>query len=223
MTPDHFRQILTSGTGSYGLSLNDGSLAVLLRYYQELQKWARKVNLVARGTADWELIEKHFLDSLALLQVLDPVADQLVDIGTGAGFPGLVCKAGSPDLNTSLVEPRAKRAAFLRHIIRVCGLTGVVVHEQRLEAGEDIPGEQDFTCLVSRAVSDIAGILAMSRRFCRSGFRVICMKGPAYKQELARARDVREQWHLEQTLFYELPQSGSSRVLLVFSANPGQQ
>ncbi|THB70180.1 MAG: 16S rRNA (guanine(527)-N(7))-methyltransferase RsmG, partial [Desulfobulbaceae bacterium] len=96
MTPEDFGQILSAGVDEFGISLSSNSLSTLHCYYQELQKWSRKVNLIARGTSAAEIVEKHFLDSLALLQSLDSERDNVVDIGSGAGFPGLVCKAGNP-------------------------------------------------------------------------------------------------------------------------------
>ncbi len=218
MTPEDFGQILSAGVDEFGISLSSNSLSTLHCYYQELQKWSRKVNLIARGTSAAEIVEKHFLDSLALLQSLDSERDNVVDIGSGAGFPGLVCKAGNPLLRMSLVEPRYKRATFLRHIIRVCDLSQVTVHEQRLEEGSSIPGEQEFNCLVSRAVTDISQTLAMSKRFCRAGFRIICMKGSGYTEELAAAVDGLAGWELTETIPYQLPQSGRQRVLLTYTA-----
>jgi 16S rRNA (guanine527-N7)-methyltransferase len=103
-------------------------LARLNRYFDELQKWNKKVNLVARSLNDEQVLENHFLDSLSLLSLLPLSTRQretVLDIGTGAGFPGLVLKAACPNLRVTLVEPRKNRYFFLKHIVRLLELTNL--------------------------------------------------------------------------------------------------
>jgi 16S rRNA (guanine(527)-N(7))-methyltransferase RsmG len=104
-----------------GLELPEAFLRTLLRYYEELARWAPRVDLIGPGTAA-EAVERHFAESLAALPLLPAGPGRLVDLGSGAGFPGLVLAAARPDLEVTLVEPRERRRAFLAAVARACSL-----------------------------------------------------------------------------------------------------
>jgi 16S rRNA (guanine527-N7)-methyltransferase len=141
----------------------------------------------------------------------------LLDVGTGAGFPGLVCKAARPGLALTLVEPRLKRVSFLRHIARALQLDDVSVLACRIEDEDLIPSTAFFTHITSRAVTDVGTFLGLVRRFAPSEPAIICMKGPKWQQELAAASDETQAGHLEiiKTVQLRLPFSGAERCLLV--------
>ncbi len=154
-----------SGLNKLSLSLSPQQTDSILLYCQELQKWSKRVNLIARNTSPTDIVEKHFLDSLTLLPVIRQYGLEqgkvgndrdnevsLVDVGSGAGFPGLVLAAVLPELTVTLVEPRQKRVSFLRHIIRILGLTNVQVTDQRIEPGQAWDGPE-CTFITSRAVA----------------------------------------------------------------------
>ncbi len=195
----------------------------LVAYAGELVKWNRSINLVGRAPLA-DLLERHFLDSLALAPLLDPAADTLLDIGTGAGFPGLALKAALPDLAVTLVEPRQKRQAFLKHIIRTLGLTGVTVVGLHLRA--DDPEQQraigPHSVVTSRALSDITAFLALAAPFCMEGGRALCMKGPAAGDEIRRwqTESAGSPFHLEDHLHYTLPVCGVARTVVIFRKQP---
>ena len=217
-----FAKLLRRGSRSFELDLGDTASKRLFFYFQELKRWSKKMNLIARGTADQVIVENHFVDSLALLMLLDEKRDYLLDIGSGAGFPGLVCKTARPAMPVSLVEPRLKRVSFLRHVIRSCALEGIIVQPCRLEEGVALEGESRFTCIVSRAVSDIPHFLTMCERFRDRGTRVICMKGPGYREDGGGCLDGDERWQLTGICEYRLPSSGASRALLSFTGHDGR-
>ena len=207
------------GCRSMGLpDLSAGAEENLLAYFHELKKWSRKINLIARKANDQEILEKHFLDSLSLVPFLEKEGTHLLDIGTGAGFPGLVCKAVLPQLTLTLVEPRLKRVSFLRHVTRTLACTDVVVLDCRAEDEEMLPSTDGYTHISSRAVSDITLFLDMSGRFMVPGVQVLCMKGPKWKEELQdwqqQTRD--EAIQLVRHEQYSLPHSAGSRHLLFF-------
>ena len=191
----------------------------LYRYFCELKKWSPKVNLIAKNMADSEILENHLLDSLTLLPLLEGERVHLLDIGTGAGFPGLVVKAARRDLAVTLVEPRQKRVTFLRHVARNLGLAEVTVLACRAEEEALLLSGLGATHVTSRAVSDVAVFLQMAERFARCGARVVCMKGPRWEEELEQAERVgiAAVYHLEQVVHRSLPFSGASRTLLVFT------
>jgi 16S rRNA (guanine527-N7)-methyltransferase len=227
--------ILCQGLELMGLAsyVDSDGRAQLLRYIDELKKWNRKMNLIARQTDDLQIIENHFLDSLTLLPLLHswsgPGATTLLpavlDIGTGAGFPGLVLKAACRELTVTLVESREKRVSFLKHIIRQLQLDNVTVVHGRIASGHGhpaglVPGAYDI--ITSRALTDIGTFLEMAAPFCSPAGRVVCMKGPqgfaeveAYQAE-GGPRGIR----LADSREWRLPFSGAQRCLFSFSGQP---
>ncbi len=209
---DRFDELLGRGARHLGIGLVGKQSQNLHRYFLQL----RQINLIARDSSDEQIIENHFIDSLALLSLFDASTARLLDIGTGAGFPGLVCKAARPELTVGLVEPRLKRVSFLRQVIRQLELSGVIIQACRLEDGIELEDQAGYGWVVSRAVTDIGAFLQMCGRFKQYGSRIVCMKGPRYQAELDAQADAVLGWHLQSTRIYRLTYSGAQRALLVF-------
>lgn len=127
-----------------GCELSGGRRKALWAYYEELRRWAPRVDLIGPGTAG-EVVERHFAESLAALPWLPPGAARMADLGSGAGFPGLVLAAVRPDLEVHLVEPRERRRAFLAAVVRRLALR-VQISGARVESGRphDLPAELDL-------------------------------------------------------------------------------
>ena len=215
----NFIEGLRGGCCAIGLpELDDEALNRLFVYFKELKRWSKKINLIAKKAMDREILEKHFLDSLTLLPLLDGENPHLLDIGTGAGFPGLVCKAAKPELQLTLVEPRQKRVAFLSHITRTLQLEDVSILDCRAEDEAMLPTEGGFSHITSRAVSEVKLFLEMSSRFMQPGVQVICMKGPKWQEELLAYEQSADSdlFQLCSQKKYVLPDSGGERHLLVF-------
>lgn len=215
MEYEKFDSWLRQGTDALQLGVDGHQSRRMFRYFQELKRWSRKINLISKNASDEEIVEKHFIDSLTLLDLLNPLTDRLLDVGSGAGFPGLVCKAAYPEMRVDLVEPRLKRVSFLRHIIRLLELTAIEVHGCRLEEAE-IEDESACNWVVSRAVAEVREFLELSDRFKKYGSSVVCMKGPGYLEELDEETQAASGWRLETLRTYRLPFSGAQRSLLVF-------
>lgn len=213
-----FINTMEKGLDQLDIELDRHALERLYSYYIELKKWSARVNLIARGSSDDQIIENHFLDSLTMLELLPQHGGHLLDIGTGAGFPGLVLNAARPELTVTLVEPRLKRVSFLKHIVRTLGLTDTRVLACRAEDEELLPSVDGYSHITSRAVTDIQGFLSMTVRFATAGVEVICMKGPKWKEELAESEPVIKEFgfHQKALLSKVLPMSGAERTLLVF-------
>lgn len=216
-------KILPQGIAAMGLHVVDeAALSQLNRYLLELLKWNRKMNLVAKAPVA-EIIEKHFLDSLTLLPFLQPSTKKqtLMDVGSGAGFPGLPIKIACPDLHVTLVEPRRKRLSFLNHVIRTLQLQKILVLETRIQPEDkrrtETAGLFDFiTC---RALTETNDFLKMVRHLSRPGGKVICMKGPKGKEEVACGSDKgkRDGFELSEMKEIILPFSKALRYLIVFT------
>ncbi|WP_417913941.1 16S rRNA (guanine(527)-N(7))-methyltransferase RsmG [Candidatus Electronema sp. JM] len=198
------------------ISISSAAVDKLLLYCQELQKWNRKINLLARETTAAEMVEKHFLDSLALLPLLHKhggsavgaknFSSLLLDVGSGAGFPGLVLAAAMPELRVTLLEPRQKRTAFLRHVVRTLGLSNVQVREERLEPGQPLP--EQFTFITSRAVAAPEIFLPLIEAAAGPETVVILMLAEEERQSWDAGR-----WETVERLKFVLPFSGDPRLL----------
>ena len=116
----------------------------------------------------------------------------------------------------NLVEPRLKRISFLKHIIRTCELDHIGVHPVRLDPKIPLADESYHNSIVSRAVTSVPQFLNLCVRYCEEGKRVICMKGPRYREELAEIEQEQKSWRLSELREYCLPFSGASRALLCF-------
>lgn len=214
----NFKNELKTGVASLGLSIPDDAYDPLEVYFHELKKWNKKVNIIAKSTADSEIVEKHFLDSLTLLPFLQNSGAHLLDIGTGGGFPGLICKAAlGSSISLTLVEPRLKRVSFLRHIVRSLGLDNVDIRANRLEDEPEL-SKGSFSHITCRAVTEIGPFVEMVSDFSTTGAELICMKGPKWVEELSQATEIvkKSGFEVGQAVEHVLPKSGVKRTLLFF-------
>ena len=204
--------LLGQGLAGLGLVVGAEQQRQLALYAGELVRWNRRINLVARRTTFQDLMEKHFLDSLTLLALVDPSLEdgpaQLLDIGTGAGFPGLVLAVARPELEVILVEPRRKRVSFLRHVIRLLGLENVTVLACRIEEAS-LPARP--THVTSRALTEPAEFLHLIRDFLAAGATGLLMLSPAQEEQLLR--QLSPEVRIAATRRFRLPWSGAGRVV----------
>lgn len=160
-----FVEFLVEGVAKLGFSITCSQLSDFIFYYNELIAWNKKINLTAI-TQEKEIAVKHFLDSLAYGKVLSPfpnLNEPLLDVGSGAGFPGLPLKICHPDLDVTLLEPSAKKTAFLRHVIGKLGLKKTIVLSKRLQDLSMEPTHLGrYRYIVTRALG-IEQILPFSR------------------------------------------------------------
>ena len=213
-------EFLQKGSSELGLDLSAEQLDSLCRYYQELAKWSKKMNLVAKASMQ-ETLASHFIDSLTLLPHLPSSDFSMMDVGTGAGFPGLVLKVVCSHIRLTLVEPRAKRVTFLRHIIRTLDLKDVRIVAERLESEDHGQRERVglFDVVTSRAVAQLDDFLPLAEFYCGDAGQVICMKGPKGQEEyqLWRDRYPKSEMCLIKTPSYTLPAGDKTRQLMIFT------
>ena len=179
--------LLKNGLKELDIPCSEGQIHAFLSFLSELKKWNRAYNLTALKT-DRDIIIKHFLDSLLYLRAIPEHAQELADIGSGAGFPGIPLKLVRPDTEVTLIEASRKKAAFLRHIIRALNLTGISVLDQRIEnLGNDYRGKYDV--IVSRATFSVEAFLETSCPFVREGGALLLNKGPRVFKELQESKN----------------------------------
>ncbi len=150
----------------------------LSSYLELLVKWNKRINLTSEKTA-LEIIQRHIFDSLQYAKALLP-NDRIIDIGSGAGFPGIPLKIIYPNLNTTLVESQRKRCSFLDAVVCKLNLKKIMVINDR---AEKISPNFIVDVVLLRAVSDINGCLKLATRFLENGGKVILKKDPEEKTD----------------------------------------
>jgi len=174
-------QLLRDGAAELGVSLTAKHLKDFDLYLKELNRWRKKINLVSREN-DREIILKDFLDSLTLAKYISGMGC-LLDLGSGAGFPGYPLKIIFPGLKVFFLEATRKKVFFLREVQRLLGVEGVEIRW----AAEN-PGIEDLFCrfdfVVSRAFGSIQKLAFEGSRFVRKGGLIMAMKGKKGGEEL---------------------------------------
>ena len=172
--------------------LSAEQLALFETYYAMLADWNTRVNLTAI-TEPEDVAKKHFLDSLAAAPYLKPNAS-IVDVGTGAGFPGLPLLILRPDLNLTLIDSLQKRLTFLDAVLKELGLPATCVHARAEDAGQDPRYRERFDAALTRAVSALPVLAELTLPLVKVGGVSIAYKGDA-TEELAQANHALEILH----------------------------
>lgn len=169
----------------FGVTLSDEQLSQFYTYYQMLIEWNEKINLTAITDFD-EVIKKHFLDSLSIGRILQQDSSvSILDIGTGAGFPGIPIKIAFPDTEITLMDSLNKRVNFLNEVINTLGLKKIEALHGRAEdfAKKDMLRET-FDICVSRAVANLSSLSEFCLPYVKVGGRFISYKSEKAMEEL---------------------------------------
>jgi 16S rRNA (guanine527-N7)-methyltransferase len=180
--------LLATTAAAWGLVLDQHQLDQFAAYASELRRWNERVNLTAI-TGEREVVTRHFLDSLRCALSWGVSPHSLVDVGAGAGFPGLPLKILRPELRLTLIESIEKKAAFLRHIAAELGLSDVMVVVARAEAaGRDTAHRGRYDVATARAVAELRVLAEYCLPLCRVGGRFLAHKGSQIDREVADAQ-----------------------------------
>jgi 16S rRNA (guanine527-N7)-methyltransferase len=173
-----------------GLSFNAEKYGQFMIYMAMIKEWNEKINLTAI-TEETEIVKKHFIDSIKCFK-FKGFRDfkSIIDIGTGAGFPGIPVKIADADKKVTLLDSLNKRVIFLNEVIKNLKLQNIEAIHSRAEDLVQKPGyRESFDCVVSRAVANMAVLSEYCLPYARVGGYFIALKGPAVEEEISSARN----------------------------------
>jgi len=167
-----------------GIGLGPDQLFLFDLYHKELRLWNARINLISEKTAD-NIVTRHFLDSLTAASYIKPANARVIDIGCGAGFPGIPLKIALPSLSLHLLEANRKKVSFLKHIIRLMQLEDVcVLHDRAENIIREDRWREKFDVAISRAALKLPQLLALGDDLLAPGGLLITFKGPSVTAEL---------------------------------------
>jgi len=183
--------ILIDGAQKIGINLNKEQIKIFSQYLELLIQWNQKINLTSLKTPQ-EIIIKHFLDSISCIKVFDKYIDiegiSIIDVGTGAGFPGIPIKIVCPSISLSLLEARKKKTIFLEKIVEEMNFQRVEILNGRAEAFGKCPDYREkYDIALSRAVALLSTLSEYCLPLIRVGGLFVAQKGRSYKEEIDKA------------------------------------
>jgi 16S rRNA (guanine527-N7)-methyltransferase len=231
-------QQLADGARKLDIPLTDEQLGAFQMYYETLVNWNRRVNLTR--ITDYEAVQvKHFLDSLSCLPVIkrsrialslgtDLEGPRAIDVGAGAGFPGVALKIAWPALHVTLLEATGKKAEFLRLLVERLGLPEVtVVNARAEEAGQDPAYREQYDLALARALAEMATLAELTLPLVRVGGLVVAQKGedPIAEVETAQKAIVTLGGQVQEIVPVSVPGLAGARHLVILekvSSTPQQ-
>ncbi len=200
---------LQQGINALRLKLSPQAQQRLLDYLALLRKWNKVYNLTALREPE-KMVSHHLLDSLAVVPYIE--ARRILDVGSGAGLPGIPLAIARDDWRVTLLDSSHKKAAFLKQAAIELKLSNVTVCCERVEAW--LP-EQKFELIISRAVSDLAEFVTLSKHLLHEGGRFAAMKGVYPHEEIAQ---LPSGYRLEQVIPLKIPGLKAQRHLVMVKA-----
>lgn len=210
-------ELLKEGAKEYSISLSSMQIDKFSQYARLLAEWNEKINLTAITDPEGVVI-KHFLDSLSIAQFIPDETKTLIDVGTGAGFPGIPLKIVKENLKVTLLDSLDKRVRFLNEISNNLILKDIVsVHGRAEDFGVDKKYRERFDFVTARAVANLPVLLEYCLPFVNIGGMFIAMKGPDAKKELKESHKALDilGGEIEDVKFFTLPNSDIERYVIL--------
>ncbi|MCR4943122.1 MAG: 16S rRNA (guanine(527)-N(7))-methyltransferase RsmG [Clostridium sp.] len=181
----NFYDIMQKASNDVGMNFNEEKYNKFIKYMRLVQEWNEKINLTAI-LEDEEFIKKHFIDCIKIFKCDEAKeAKTLIDVGTGAGFPGIPIAIMRDDLDITLLDSLNKRINFLNLVVKELGLKNVTTIHSRAEDGARKPElRENFDVATSRAVANMTVLSEFCLPYVKVGGSFIALKGPAIEEEL---------------------------------------
>lgn len=211
------KNLLQNFIKDYKITLTENQYEQFQKYFELLAEWNEKMNLTAI-TDESGVALKHFADSLSLLNFVDiPQNSSLADVGTGAGFPGVVLKIARPDIKLTLIDSLNKRLVFLGEVCAQLGIEAELIHSRAEDGARDEKLRESFDFAVSRAVARMNVLSEYCLPYVKVGGAFCAMKGAQANEEFKESLNAINTLggKLENKYFFELPENGGERAIAV--------
>lgn len=211
------KNLLQNYIKDYKITLTENQYEQFQKYFELLAEWNEKMNLTAI-TDESGVALKHFADSLSLLKFVDiPQNSSLADVGTGAGFPGVVLKIARPDIKLTLIDSLNKRLVFLNEVCSQLGIDAELIHSRAEDGARDEKLRESFDFAVSRAVARMNVLSEYCLPYVKVGGAFCAMKGAQANEEFKESLNAINTLggKLEKKYFFELPENGGERAIAV--------
>lgn len=211
------KDLLLNFIKDYKITLTENQYEQFQKYFELLAEWNEKMNLTAI-TDESGVALKHFTDSLSLLNFVDiPQNSSIADVGTGAGFPGVVLKIARPDIKLTLIDSLNKRLVFLGEVCAQLGIEAELIHSRAEDGARDEKLRESFDFAVSRAVARMNVLSEYCLPYVKVGGAFCAMKGAQANEEFKESLNAINTLggKLENKYFFELPENGGERAIAV--------
>ena len=209
MTINIFREQLVAGINQLELSINDSQLDLLLAYHQLLVKWNKAYNLTAIRDPE-KMIGRHLLDSLSIAKYIS--GDRFIDVGSGAGLPGIILAIAYPEKSFDLLDSNGKKTRFLFQVKTELGLENVTVHHCRVESIDPV---ERYDGVLSRAFATLADMINGSDQLLTENGSFYAMKGVFPEDEIEQLSEMEKSYKVESSYSLCVPGETGERHLIV--------
>lgn len=211
-----FKNNMLSKLAYINVELSESKIRDFFTYMKELIEWNKKINLTAIVEMS-EVIDKHFIDSLTISQYIND-NDRIIDVGTGAGFPGIPLKIARENLKIDLLDSLNKRIIFLNEIINKLQLKNInAIHSRAEDESSKKEKRETYDIAVSRAVANLPVLLEYLLPFVKVGGICICMKGMNITEEVNNSKKALKELggEIEEINEFKLPNTDATRNIII--------